>query len=244
MEDFGYQKTSNKTNAPGAAKRALLAVVTLFSFAIFIYITISAYHFVRDDKADIELIQSPDEPIKVSESEENNRGEMQVDHSVYEDIFGNKKEALKEVLKDKSTKIRQAPEPALPPKPAPQEAMPIIQKAVTKEQKKPAPEIEAEKRDNTAPAPAKTNKKRTIKVQVTALSSREAAEEYWLKLNRSHNTIFSGLRPFIEKVDLDKRGIFYRLQVGVFSGQIEAEKFCERYVAQARKSSADCIVVE
>jgi hypothetical protein len=45
-------------------------------------------------------------------------------------------------------------------------------------------------------------------------------------------------------VSLGKRGIFYRLQIGEFFNQIEAEEFCGKYVAQTKKSRADCIVVE
>jgi hypothetical protein len=76
------------------------------------------------------------------------------------------------------------------------------------------------------------------------MSSRDAASEHWQKFSGRYSSIFSDLKPFIEKVDLGKRGIFFRLQVGNFPSQIEAEKFCSQYVIQTRKNSADCIVVE
>jgi hypothetical protein len=105
--------------------------------------------------------------------------------------------------------------------------------------------MEGEKRDNTA-APAKklSGKKVMVRVQVAAMTSKEAAQDNWKKLNRLYPDLFGDFKPFIEKVDLGKRGIFYRLQVGNFFNQVEAEEFCSRYVAKAQKSRADCIVVE
>lgn len=234
MEDFGYQKTSDQQVLPGTAKRVLLGCAMLFSLAIFIYITISAYYFVHQDKdADIETIKSPEGPIKVTEEEVN--GEMQVDHAIYEDIFGNKQAAAKR----KDIKIRAHPEPALPPvkekiaqvKDAQKEEQKIV--VYSAERKEAAKELltqNTEKRDNTAP-PAKTKStaKRKVRVQIAAMSSHEAATEHWQKLNRLYSSIFSDLDPFVEKVDLGKRGIFYRLQVGNFQNQIEAEKFCSKY---------------
>lgn len=113
MEDFGYKKTDEKTEVPGVGKRILLGFATLFSIAIFIYITISAYYFVHQDKdSDIETIHSPEGPIKVTEKEEEAEGGMQVDHGIYEDIFGSKKGSLK----NRNVKILPRAEPAIPHK--------------------------------------------------------------------------------------------------------------------------------
>lgn len=238
MEDFGYQKTSDKQALPGSAKGVLLAVATLFSLAIFVYITVSAYYFVHQDKdADIETIKSPEGPIKVTQEEKNEV--IQVDHAIYEDIFGNKQAAAKR----KNVKIRAHPEPALPPvkeaAPKAKEEQKIVVYSAEKKEK------EVERRDNTAPAPKpKSGGKRIVRVQIAAMSSRDAASEHWQKFSGRYSSIFSDLKPFIEKVDLGKRGIFFRLQVGNFPSQIEAEKFCSQYVIQTKKNSADCIVVE
>jgi hypothetical protein len=76
------------------------------------------------------------------------------------------------------------------------------------------------------------------------MTSKSAADEQWTRLSRRYSNLFSGLKPFTEAVNLGKKGIFYRLQIGNFYNQIEAEEFCSRYVAQAGKTKADCIVVE
>ncbi len=91
--------------------------------------------------------------------------------------------------------------------------------------------------------PASTGKK-YIRVQIAALTSKKIADEYSDRLQRLYPGLFSGLKSFIEQVDLGKRGIFYRLQVGNFYDQVRAEEFCNRYVGQTQKSKADCIVVE
>jgi len=266
MEDFGYQKNSDQ-NGPFSdlTKRTFMVIAALLSLAAFIYITVSAYYYVYQDSSnkEVETIKSPQGPIKVIEEEvaaaEGASG-MQIDHKIYEDIFGNKKN----IERQENTKVRNAPEPALPPKTAPAAAAPTVQNNIAKkdEQKivvyagdqKPVPQasnkdlltnMAGEKRDNTAtPAPKPQNKKLVVKVQVAAMTSQDAAEENWKRLNRLHPDLFSGLKSYIEKVDLGKKGIFYRLQIGNFYNQVAAEEFCNRYVTQSHKSRADCIVVE
>jgi hypothetical protein len=268
MEDFGYQKDSSKTEFPSIVRRVFLVGATLFSITCFVYVTINAYYFVyQDSNGEIETIKSPEGPIKVFEEEQtanSSNGGVQIDRSIYEDIFGNKKESLQQA----NPKVRNAPEPALPPKPIQaKESAPIVnispatkpanniqqeQKIVVySNQEKKEPEskdlltkIDGEKRAATPTKTASPDKKRAVRVQVAAMASKAAAKENWDKLTQLYPSLFSGLKSFTEEVNLGKRGIFYRLQIGDFYNQIEAEEFCGKYVAQARKSRADCIVVE
>ncbi len=83
-----------------------------------------------------------------------------------------------------------------------------------------------------------------VKVQIAALTSKTAADDYWDKLQHLHPKLFSGLKAFVEQVNLGKRGTFYRLQIGNFFDQVRAEEFCNKYVSQTQKNRADCIVVE
>ena len=76
------------------------------------------------------------------------------------------------------------------------------------------------------------------------MSSKENCEEHWKKLSRLYPKVFSGTKYFIEEADLGRRGVFYRLQIGDFFNQIDAEEFCTRFVSQAQKTRSDCIVVE
>jgi len=271
MEDFGYQKDGEQNKVPAPIKKVFLIGATIVSIACFIYITISAYYFVYEDNnnSDIETIKAPEGPIKVIEDKQQaaNSDNTQIDRTIYEDIFGNKKNAAKIV----NPKIRNAPEPAIPPKINIQEPdRRLIKDEATKaaEVKKPAqnndkivvysdqnkqekPSTDLLTKQNgetknaeTAVKAAVQNKKRAVRVQVAAMTSKAAAEEYWDKLNHLYPSLFSGLKSFSEEVNLGKRGIFFRLQIGNFFNQVDAEEFCTRYVAQAKKTRADCIVVE
>lgn len=255
MEDFGYSKNKNHDENLGIAKRVFLIAASLFSVACFIYVTINAYNFIYSDNKNVETIESPSEPIKVVENNENNQ-DLTIDRSVYEDIFGNNKESLK----DAKPTLRKVVQPAIPP----------VLKKLTKENLNDDEDEKIDIKDNSLEKTAvKTEKsvktaeerrknaflqkkekvivkpkKRAIKVQIAAMTSRKSAEDYWEKLNRIDRRIFSRLDPFIEEVDLGKRGIFYRLQIGIFFNQVDADKFCSKYVTKMRKTRADCIVVE
>lgn len=87
-------------------------------------------------------------------------------------------------------------------------------------------------------------KKRTIRVQVSAMSSEDLAEDNWQKISDENPSLFRGLKPFIVKADLGKRGVFYRLQIGEFYNQVAAEEFCTKFVSKANKTRSDCIIVD
>jgi hypothetical protein len=278
MEDFGYLKDDNNNNS-AIIKKAAMIGATLFSISCFIYVTISAYNFIRMDEKNrvIEMIKSPQEPIKVVEEykydEINNQNNgIKIDKEIYEDIFGNKKEALAANPKH----IRMQEEPASPP---------IIDQQFQDEEELENPQdqkIENSKTSTKQTTEAKINdqsnkiivfsqnnqqnkndqillgqtnkrsqlntsdqhKKRTVRVQVAAFNSKTLSKEYWQKINHDYNNLLSGLRYYIEEADLGKKGIFYRLQIGNFINQIEAENFCNRFVLQAKKTRSDCIIVE
>jgi hypothetical protein len=274
MEDFGYRGDEEKNKFSAIAKKTFMIFATIFSLGAFIYITIHAYYFVyEEENSDIETIKSPQEPIKITEEENiiNDNG-IKIDHSIYEDIFGNKKANLT----PEKTKIRIAPQAPIPPSQS-QEKNPVISKINeknlatekinndVKEEKivvfndkkkdlKLAPKEDSarqvlmegtEKRDNSVAIPAKKEeKKRGIRIQLAAVNSESVAEENFKNLYRLYPKLIAGRKSYIEKVDLGKRGIFYRLQIGGFLNQIDAEEFCNRYVVEAQKSRADCIVVE
>jgi hypothetical protein len=82
------------------------------------------------------------------------------------------------------------------------------------------------------------------RVQIAALTSKKSAVEYWSRAKKSHPTLFSRLNYFISEANLGARGTFYRLQIGNFTSQIDAEDFCRKFIAQTEKSKADCIIVE
>jgi uncharacterized protein Veg len=256
MEDFGYSRSEEQSKASSLIKKIFLVGATLFSIACFIYITIHAYYFVYQDKnADIETIKSPEGPIKIVEEEQSpaTNNSLQINRSIYEDIFGNKKEGLKHA----NVKIRNAPEPALPPKLSAES----LKNSVAEKSKNQKMIIYSDQEnkdgalqdkdlltktsgENKIAVAKKIDKKRGVRVQIAAMASRNSAKEFSDKLAHLYPSLFSSVKFFTEEVDLGKRGIFYRLQIGSFFNQVEAEEFCNRYVVQTQKSKADCIVVE
>jgi hypothetical protein len=90
----------------------------------------------------------------------------------------------------------------------------------------------------------KKNSRGLARIQVAALSSKDSAKKYWSKLKKDYPALFVNLNYYITEADLGKRGIFYRLQVGNFRGQVEAEKFCQEFISKSSKAKAGCIIVE
>lgn len=280
MEDFGYVKDEKKKDLSQLTRKIALSCATLFSISCFIYITINAYYYVyEEENNNVETIKSPEGPIKVVEEDDIAiQGDgPKINDSIYEDIFGNKKESLVNAV----PKIRISPEPAIPPKHLAEDKMlnetvPNFNSAEVEKEKEPQQKPNKKQpqpiivfnenaKENTGTkdfltkgkieekAPSKktsdqnldkkTDKRRYVRVQLAALTSKKSAKEYWEKIS-SNSRLFSGLKSFTEEVDLGKKGIFYRLQVGNFSDQVEADDFCKRYTLQMQKNKADCIVVE
>lgn len=235
MEDFGFKKNNEPKTLSFVSKKILLFSATLFSIACFIYITISAYYYIYEDKnSNIEVIEAEPGEIKSYEKiKENNESfSSQIDHSIYEDIFGNKK-ARKPAL----NAVKQIEKPAMPPKQIITENNPI--KSVDDEIK-----VESKIEEKVAKAPEPKSRGRSVRVQVAAMTSKESANNAWKALRDVYPKLFNNLKPYIHEVDLGKRGIFYRLQIGEFFNQVEAEEFCRKYILASNKSRSDCILVE
>ncbi len=263
MEDFGYRKNNNP-NISKIIKKLLLLSIVFASISCFILISIFAYnYFYKKNDDEIEIIKSPKNPIKVFAKHEPVKKSF--DQFVYNDIFENG-ESLKE-----PAKIIRNPEPKKPPIINKSSDSSDFNSQQLQEQNyndpktsthKNSPEkiiiFEQEKKNNqqvknifktkTLPEIQKDNKdriqKKRIRVQVAALTSTQSAEISWEKLNRLYPDLFFNLKHYVQKVDLENRGIFYRLQIGDFYNQIKAEEFCKKYIIKSGKTGADCIIVE
>lgn len=259
MEDFGYQRDNIEGKFSHLGKKIFLIAATLFSISCFIYITISAYHFVyQEENSNIEIVKGPDTKIKIIPDNTKEKPKMAINNSIYEDIFGNN------LSNDtRKAKIRDIPKPAIPPKTADIDrrlikSPPSNKKTTSKKPKAEKIIIYSDKKDNknsnkdlltknNGKKAVKTNyksQKRAVRVQIAAMTSKKAAQKSWNILNKSYPKLFANLKPFVQKVNLGSRGIFFRLQIGNFYNQVEAEKFCNLYIIKAQKSRADCIIVE
>ncbi|MBL6664582.1 MAG: SPOR domain-containing protein [Rickettsiales bacterium] len=238
MEDFGFERGEAKEKIFFMSKKIFWASATLFSLACFLYITLSAYSYFYDDKnSKIETIKSDDIPLKSFEDagqKQDSDFSRQIDRSIYEDIFGSKNSKVAEVEEDVTKKVVQ---PKLPPRPE------EIEGEITNENNKKTntSQINKYKTISTVKQPKRS---RIVRVQIAAMTSKDGASKAWLSFQQKYPDLFNDLIPYVQEVDLGKRGVFYRLQAGEFFNQIEAENFCEKYVKDSGKSRSDCIIVE
>lgn len=274
MEDFGYSKHDKNSSGASLLKRVFLIGATMFSLACFGYVTVNAYYYVYNDKNNnIEIIKAPADPLKIVEVETKSEDELKIDSSIYEDIFGNKKRKEREIkIRENAEtalppKIKDVEEIVKKPVAAAQSEENSKQKNSAKSNQiivysDKKPEVDNKNFLNQKPARALQNEapqtaaetvvakhvaakgKKMVRVQIAALTSKQAADDYWRNLQKKNSGLFSSLKSFVEEVDLGKRGTFYRLQIGNFYDQIRAEEFCNKYIAATKKNRADCIVVE
>lgn len=78
-----------------------------------------------------------------------------------------------------------------------------------------------------------------IALQLSSLRSVEAAEEETLRLKIAFSDLLGGKDLFVHKVDLAKRGIFYRVLVRPFPDPAMARNMCDRL----KSLEQDCLVV-
>lgn len=229
-EDFGYIIGKEKHSKFSIAKQPLKLAAVLISAICFVLLTLSAYYFATQGDGSIQLVKSPEHEIKVK----NNNSDLKIkniDKTIYNNIVGNKRDDFKQ----RDITVIKTPKSA---KPVKSTEVNILPREVKKKK-------EVKERVNVVTNGDLENIKRPYsRVQLAALQSESSAYQYWSKLKKSYPKLFVDLKYFIQKVDLGKRGVFYRLQIGHFRNQIKAEEFCVRFIARAKKRKSDCIIVE
>ena len=68
------------------------------------------------------------------------------------------------------------------------------------------------------------------KIQVGSFRTSEDADNNWVKIKSKHSDVFKGLQEYKERADLGDKGIFFRLQVGMFSSQSKARSVCQELI--------------
>ena len=118
---------------------------------------------------------------------------------------------------------RPMPKPSVEPKPDPLPPEPAAPSA----EPAPVPAPEA------VPAP-----RQDYMVQLSASRSRALARGVYARLQAEHDDLLGRRDPFILRVDLGDRGIFYRVNVAGFATKAAADSFC----ADLKKRGQDCLV--
>ncbi len=84
------------------------------------------------------------------------------------------------------------------------------------------------------------SKKEIWRVQLFASNSKPAVEKAWKVMKTKHVKLLSNMSYLIKKVEIPRKGDFYRLQVGQFPTREMAEGMCSKLKAQKQ----DCIPVK
>ena len=229
MEDFGYKKQKKAPNN-GNFKKKLFLLAIIFSFGLFFWIVLKSYYFITNtNQNEIETIKALVPIIKVSKSIET---ETEINNnSIYEDILHKKGENIDD------HQIAKITDTAKQPTKINNENLEQNTQSKTISAKTP------EKLIKEKPTKTSNNEEDTIKVQIAAMSSAELAEEYWQKIVKNQAKILKNDQHFIEKIDLNNKGILFRLKIGDFTSKNEAENFCQQFILHSKKSTADCIIL-
>ena len=229
MEDFGYKKQKKAPNN-GNFKKKLFLLAIIFSFGLFFWIVLKSYYFITNTtQNEIETIKALVPIIKVSKSIET---ETEINNnSIYEDILHKKGENIDD------HQIAKITDTAKQPTKINNENLEQNTQSKTISAKTP------EKLIKEKPTKTSNNEEGAIKVQIAAMSSAELAEEYWQKIVKNQAKILKNYQHFIEKIDLNNKGILFRLKIGDFTSKNEAENFCQQFILHSKKTTADCIIL-
>jgi hypothetical protein len=269
-EDFGYLKDKEQNNFAVIVKKALLLGAVLLSIFCFVYITISAYYFVYHDKnSDIKVIKSPPEPIKIVQRS-NGSDIKDIDKTIYDSVVGNPaliKENINNIIvieqvktplvKKNDINLSKYSAEDVGDRPKISNSAIVINdkdikstnKMIIYDGENVSSDLVINDLSLTSINTLDNNTKNIViknssRVQIAALTSRNSAVKYWSELTKSYPDLFANLDNFISEANLGEKGTFYRLQIGNFKSQVEAENFCHRFISQIGQSKENCMVVE
>lgn len=121
------------------------------------------------------------------------------------------------------------------PKPAAPKSVPAPPKPKVPEAKK-APVVTAAKPPAAAPKP---NLAKSYRVQIGSLRTEAAAKTAWDKRRKENSALLGGLSLLVNRADLGRKGIYYRVQAGPLKDLAEAKRVCDAL----KKKKVACLVI-
>ncbi len=135
--------------------------------------------------------------------------------------------------------LNREPKAETPAEPRAADAAQAIARPMPKPAVKPAPEPVAQAAPEPKPVPEPAPAARQdYMVQLAASRSRALARGVYARLQTDYDELLGRRDPFILRVDLGDRGIFYRVNVAGFATKAAADNFC----ADLKKRGQDCLV--
>ncbi len=214
--------------------RALIVVATVGGFAGVVWYSYTVG--VRAGGAHaLPLVRADLRPIKVAPR---NPGGIDVPHKdvmVYDRLDGgaaNGRARKERITPPEEPMTVAAVEPAAtePPAPAAAAETPALPRGVAK------------------PPPAGNGKTPVVtaqymgpfRVQLAAYRSPEVAAKQWRGFRAKHKDLLGALNPVIQRADLGKKGLYFRLQ----AGPLESRKAAEALCALLKQRKVSCLVVQ
>jgi hypothetical protein len=78
------------------------------------------------------------------------------------------------------------------------------------------------------PAPVETPKRNTIyRVQIASVKSEREAKDEWTRLENKYPVLLRRLNLIVTRVNLNEKGVFYRLLIGPLPDKPAAKAFCQ-----------------
>ncbi len=159
----------------------------------------------------------------------------EIGKKIDKEAVGKSLEKAEKIAAETTAKELAAKEPAAN-KPTPA-AVEEKQKAVATGKKQFSPPKSEKKPERKIASRGKADSK--VRLQLGAFKSRDEAESSWQKISSKHKALLSGLSPKINRADLGKKGVFYRLQLVPFAQANDARKLCDKLASRKQP----CFVV-
>ncbi len=127
------------------------------------------------------------------------------------------------------SKIESLPDPVAVVSPPSEATPPTVEPApeATPKSETPASDLVIARKPepSVAPKPA-IDPAKAYKVQLAAARTRSLAKSEFKRLQKAHPDLLGNLELSVMRVDLGKKGIFYRVRVGPFADEAAARKLC------------------
>lgn len=104
---------------------------------------------------------------------------------------------------------------------------PAAEKAASEPESKPAPQT-----STAAPSGA-------FRVQLASVREESGVAAEWKRLSGKNKDLLGNLEMFVQRIDIEGKGVFYRLQAGPLGDAAAAEKLC----ADLKERSVGCLIV-
>ncbi|WP_033069621.1 SPOR domain-containing protein [Thalassospira australica] len=200
-----------------------------------------------DPDANVVLQELPDMPRApevtaapvISESEQPAADQAETQNSDAEIAPGEKQT-------DADTALTPAPKPEATVE-APEISAPELtdaQKAVEAAQNRANDTVVEQSPEETKTAPAVKSDSKTVsqndyRIQLASVRDESGAASEWKRLSSKNKDLLDNLQMFVQRIEIDGKGIFYRLQAGPLADAGVAEKLC----ADLKERSVGCLIV-